>query len=110
MLENYLVENYNLDHLIFTKPKKYGEYMISKIRYPTEDITDDIEPNTSSMVRGEELLELLQLIVRFCITHVHPYPGMPPTPVTVDGLSSDELLSNMFNAYQKVLNSNIRLN
>jgi len=62
------------------------------------------------MVRGEELLELLQLIVRFCITHVHPYPGMPPNPVTVDGLSSDELLSNMFNAYQKVLNSNIRLN
>ena len=42
MLENYLVENYNLDHLIFTKPKKYGEYMISKIRYPTEDITDDM--------------------------------------------------------------------
>jgi hypothetical protein len=35
---------------------------------------------------------------------------MPPNPVTVDGLSSDELLSNMFNAYQKVLNSNIRLN
>jgi hypothetical protein len=75
-----------------------------------DDITNNIEPNTSSMVRGEELLELLQLIVRFCITHVHPYPGMPPTPVTVDGLSSDELLSNMFNAYQKVLNSNIRLN
>jgi hypothetical protein len=73
-------------------------------------IVNDIEPNTSSMVRGEELLELLQLIVRFCITHVHPYPGMPPNPVTVDGLSSDELLSNMFNAYQKVLNSNIRLN
>jgi hypothetical protein len=75
-----------------------------------DTITNDIEPNTSSMVRGEELLELLQLIVRFCVTHVHPYPGMPPNPVTVDGLSSDELLSNMFNAYQKVLNGNIRLN
>ena len=78
--------------------------------FQREDITDDIEPNTSSMVRGEELLELLELIVRFCITHVHPYPGLPPTPTTVDGLTSDELLSTMFNAYQKVLNGNIRLN
>ena len=78
--------------------------------FQIEDITDDIEPNTSSMVRGEELLELLELIVRFCITHVHPYPGLPPTPTTVDGLTSDELLSTMFNAYQKVLNGNIRLN
>ena len=73
-------------------------------------IINEIEPNTSSMVRGEELLELLQLIVRFCITHVHPYPGMPPVPTTVDGLTTDQLLSNMLNAYQKVLNSNIRLN
>jgi len=73
-------------------------------------ITNDIEPNTSSMVRGEELLELLQLIVKFCITHVHPYPGLPPTPTTVDGTTVDDLLSNMLNAYQKVLNSNIRLN
>lgn len=75
-----------------------------------DKMTSEIEPNTSSMVRGEELLELLQLIVRFCITHVHPYPGLPPTPTTVDGTTVDDLLSNMLNAYQKVLNSNIRLN
>jgi len=75
-----------------------------------EQIDNEIEPNTSSMVRGEELLELLQLIVKFCITHVHPYPGLPPTPTTVDGTTVDDLLSNMLNAYQKVLNSNIRLN
>ena len=78
--------------------------------FEQNDIIDDIEPNTSSMVRGEELLELLQLIVKFCITHVHPYPGLPPTPTTVDGTTVDDLLSNMLNAYQKVLNSNIRLN
>ena len=42
MLENYLVENYNLDNLIFTKPKKYGEYMISKIKYPMDSVTDDM--------------------------------------------------------------------
>ena len=73
-------------------------------------ILDNIEPNTSSMVRGEELLELLQLIVRFCITHVHPYPLMPPSSVTLDGLSTDDLLGKMQSAYQNILNSNIRIN
>lgn len=75
-----------------------------------EQIENEIEPNTSSMVRGEELLELLNLIVKFCVTHVHPYPGLPPNPTTVDGTTVNDLLSNMLNAYQKVLNSNIRLN
>ena len=62
------------------------------------------------MVRGEELLELLDLLVRFCLTHVHPYPLMPPSSVTLDGLSTDDLLAKMQEAYQKVLNSNIRIN
>lgn len=75
-----------------------------------ESITNQIEPNTSSMVRGEELLELMELIIRFCVTHVHPYPLLPPSSVTLDGLSTDDLLAKMQEAYQKVLNSNIRLN
>jgi len=62
------------------------------------------------MVRGEELLELMELIIRFCVTHVHPYPLLPPSAVTLDGLSTDDLLAKMQGAYQKVLNSNIRLN
>jgi hypothetical protein len=62
------------------------------------------------MVRGEELLELMELIIRFCVTHVHPYPLLPPSSVTLDGLSTDDLLAKMQGAYQKVLNSNIRLN
>jgi hypothetical protein len=77
---------------------------------PKDRIVDNIEPNTSSMVRGEELLELLELIVRFCLTHVHPYPLLPPSSVTLDGLSTDDLLAKMQEAYQKILNSNIRLN
>ena len=75
-----------------------------------EAIVNQIEPNTSSMVRGEELLELMELIIRFCVTHVHPYPLLPPSSVTLDGLSTDDLLAKMQGAYQKVLNSNIRLN
>lgn len=73
-------------------------------------IVNDIYPNTSSMVRGEELLELLSVIVSFCTTHVHPYPLMPPSSVTLDGTSIDDLLIKMQEAHNKVLNGNIRIN
>jgi hypothetical protein len=72
--------------------------------------TDEILPNTSSMVRGEELLELLNLIVRFLITHTHAFPGLPPVPVTQDGTNTTTILSEMQNAVNKILNQNIRLN
>lgn len=73
-------------------------------------LIDEIYPNTSSMVRGEELLELLSLIVSFCTSHVHPYPLMPPSSVSLDGTSVDSLLVKMQEAYTKVLNENIRIN
>jgi len=62
------------------------------------------------MVRGEELLDLISLIVQFLATHVHPYPGMPPTPVTTDGTQLNDLLKELIDATNKVLNKNIRLN
>jgi hypothetical protein len=67
-------------------------------------------PNTSSMVRWEELLELIDMIVRFLITHTHAYPGLPPVPVTQDGSSTAKMLTKLNNAVEKILNSNIRLN
>jgi hypothetical protein len=72
--------------------------------------TDEIVPNTSSMVRGEELIELLNLIVRFLITHTHAYPGLPPVPVTQDGSNVTSILTEMQNAVNKILNENIRIN
>lgn len=75
-----------------------------------DKFTDDIIPNTSSMVRGEELLELLNLIVRFLITHTHAFPGLPPVPVTQDGSTVPNLLAELGLANIKVLNENIRLN
>jgi hypothetical protein len=75
-----------------------------------DNYTDEIEPKTSSMVRGEELLELLNLIVRFLSTHTHAFPGLPPVPVTQDGSSVTSMLSAMQNAVNTVLNQNIRLN
>jgi len=74
-------------------------------------VYDTLLPNTKSMVRGEPLLELLQLIVNFLVTHDHPYPMLPPSSISAaSGLSTAEILKKMREAYQKVLNSNIRIN
>jgi hypothetical protein len=75
-----------------------------------DQFVDEIIPKTSSLVRGEELLELINIIVRFLTTHTHAYPGLPPVPVTQDGSNVSDMLTQMQNAYTKILNSNIRLN
>jgi len=75
-----------------------------------DQFVDEIKPKTSSLVRGEELMELLNLIVRFLTTHTHAYPGLPPIPVSQDGSSVADILTEMQNAYTKILNENIRLN
>lgn len=75
-----------------------------------DQLSDEILPKTSSMVRGEELLELINLIVKFLVTHTHAYPGLPPVSVTQDGTTSTQILSEIQNAVNKILNGNIRLN
>jgi hypothetical protein len=75
-----------------------------------EKFTNEILPKTSSLVRGEELLELINLIVRFLVTHTHAYPGLPPVGVTQDGTTTEVILTQMQNAVNKILNKNIRLN
>jgi hypothetical protein len=74
-------------------------------------IANEIEPKTSSMVRGEEMLELLEMIVEFLFKHVHPYPGLPPIPVGYNStITMDQIQRELLNANQKVLNKNIRIN
>ena len=73
-------------------------------------VVDEIQPKTSSMVRGEELLTLIELIVRYLATHVHPYPGMPPVAVSSDGTSISDVLKELLEASSKILNKNIRIN
>jgi hypothetical protein len=75
-----------------------------------EKFTNEFLPKTSSMVRGEELLELVGLIVRFLVTHTHAYPGLPPVQVTQDGTQAQSILTELQNAANKILNGNIRLN
>lgn len=63
------------------------------------------------MVRGEELMQLLNYIVNFLISHTHDYPGESVNPVAVGGGTNVQQLTTLLNeAYEKVLNQNIRLN
>lgn len=73
-------------------------------------IEESIIPNTNSMVRGEQLLNLIELIVKYLITHVHPYHGMTPNQVSLDGTQSQKILAELFNATETVLNKNLRIN
>lgn len=75
-----------------------------------EKYINEIIPKTSSLVRGEQLLELINLIVRFLATHTHNYPGNPPTPVGFDGVQLNDILIKLQNASNTILNNNIRLN
>ena len=75
-----------------------------------DQFVDEILPKTSSLVRGEELLELINLIVRFLLTHTHAYPGLAPIPITQDGSNVQDILTELQNASTKILNKNIRLN
>jgi len=106
---NYLYLLSNETAIPGKSPIKFEEFEPSD-RIEKKDIDDKITLNTSSMVRGEELLELLESIVGFLVSHVHPYPLLPPSSVAYDGTSTDDLLKKMLEAYNKVLNKNIRLN
>jgi hypothetical protein len=63
------------------------------------------------MVRGEELMFLLNQIVDFMLTHVHPFPGLPPIKEYPNqGVSSKKILETINNAENNILNQNIRFN
>jgi len=77
---------------------------------PQSKLAVEIENKTNSMVRGEELIDLLKLIVRFLTSHVHAFPGVQPTQISKDGTQIQEILSKLANADNTILNKNIRIN
>jgi len=103
-------EIYLLSHQ--SQKKSTGKIDLANTLYGIDEnrIADEIEPKTSSLVRGEELLELLNLIIRFLVGHAHAYPGLPPVPQSVDGVKVDDLLKELLDAQDKLLNKNIRIN
>lgn len=75
-----------------------------------EFLAENVIPNTNSFVRGEELVKFLNLVIRFLISHVHAFPGLPPIPIATDGTSTAKILSQLQNAGNTILNKNIRIN
>jgi hypothetical protein len=73
-------------------------------------LVEKVLPNTDSMVRGDELMKFLNLVVKFLVAHVHPFPGVPPVPVATDGTQAIDILTRMQNASNTILNDNIRIN
>jgi hypothetical protein len=73
-------------------------------------IMTDIYPKTEPMVRGEQLMKLIDLIVKFMISHVHPFHGVQPVPVASDGTSVASILTELQSAPINILNQNIRIN
>jgi hypothetical protein len=77
---------------------------------PQQFIENIMIPNTNSMVRGEQLLDLIELIVRFLVSHVHPYHNMGPDSQSVDGTQIQTILTKLYDADSKILNKNLRIN
>jgi len=73
-------------------------------------LVQNVLSNTDPMVRGDELMKFLNLVVRFLTTHVHAFPGLPPVPVSSDGTSAAQILVDLQNASNTILNQNLRIN
>lgn len=73
-------------------------------------IEDNVIENTNSIVRGEQLKQVLNLIVKFLTTHCHPFHGLPPVPVSFSGVDVTQIESEFQLYDSKVLNQNIRIN
>jgi hypothetical protein len=78
--------------------------------YEQDQVGITMKDNTNSMVRGEKLMEFLNLVIKFLTSHVHSFHGLPPVPVSVDGTSSADILKQINEAYFTILNENIRIN
>lgn len=74
-----------------------------------EYFTQNILTNTDPMVRGNELMKLLKLIVDFLGSHVHNI-NEAPIPIGVDGTQLGEIRKILQDADNSILNQNIRIN
>lgn len=75
-----------------------------------EFLVNEIVPKTDPMVRGDQLMSFLSLIVNFLLNHYHAFPGLPPRPTSTDGTTSELITQELRNAPNTILNQNIRIN
>lgn len=75
------------------------------------ELIKDVEKKTSPMVRGDKLIELLEVMKKYMISHTHKYPLEAPCPTCTDGTTTNqELTQKLEEAKEKMLNKNIRIN
>lgn len=76
-------------------------------------LATDIYKKTTPMVRGDELVELLNDIVGFMLNHVHAIPGEIPIQeytTSKGGPSAKKIKETLNSAEDKLLSKNIRIN
>jgi len=99
-----------LSHLSQIPSKNKIDLTSTLYGIPEKVFTENIIPNTDPMVRGDELMKLINLIVKYLISHVHPFHGLSPVSVGRDGTRTEEILQQLQNAPETILNQNIRIN
>lgn len=78
---------------------------------PQPKFTDEIINKTDPMVRGDQLMILLNEIVKFLMSHVHPFPGLNPINEGYkNGASAKKIDELIKQADKTILNQNIRIN
>jgi hypothetical protein len=103
------------NNIVLSSPKSNNPitYSPSLSPYPNtmmgitqEQFTQNVLPSTFSTVRGERLVDYLNRLEKFVLSHVHPYHGYPPDDVALNGSRAEDLGIIKY----KVLNENIRIN
>jgi hypothetical protein len=79
---------------------------------PVDELSLNYVSNTSGIVRGDQLKELLNLIITFLTNHTHAWHCLPPdeTPYSGEGISKSSITSELALFDSKVINQNIRTN
>jgi len=98
----YLISHHSTELGKITLNTNYG---ISQTKF-----IKTIDTQTNSLVRGEELLKLLEKIVEFTSNHTHAFPGLAPVPTAHGGSTVSEMNGLLLEAPFKILNQNIRIN
>lgn len=78
--------------------------------FTQEKLIDEVLNTTNSVVRGEELLKLINAMYKYLVGHTHQYHLIPPGPVASNGSSREEIEILMQQAADKILNKYIRIN
>ena len=74
------------------------------------DYVDIVEKNTEPLVRGDKLMDLMEMVVEFVASHTHSCSGDAPVPTSWGGTTVSEIENKMKKFRTEGLNNNIRIN